>query len=103
MPESGEGVQKKAATRWTPKSFIERGQVGRPLTAQPVRWRCFLSPVASSHPAAQVGWKRARCAGPRTPHLGERKGGLAGVGVASAALPQPGHAGALFLTLCLLE
>ena len=67
--------------------------MGRPLTAQPVRWRCFLSPVASSRPAAQVGWRRARCAGPRMPHLGERKGGLAGVGVASAALPQPGHAG----------
>ena len=31
MPESGEGVQKEAATRWTPKSFIE-GTVGGGLS-----------------------------------------------------------------------
>ena len=57
-----------------PNLLFRGDSLGRPLTAQPVRWRCFLSPVASSRPAAQVGWRRARCVGPRMPHLGERKG-----------------------------
>ena len=39
-----------------PHLLLRGDSWGRPLTAQPVRWRCFLSPVASSRPAAQAGW-----------------------------------------------
>ena len=40
-----------------------------PLPAPLAGWRCFLSPAASSRLAAQVGWRRVRCAGPRKLHL----------------------------------
>lgn len=50
-----ERVQKEAATRWTPKSFIKGDSLGRPLTAQPVRWRCFLSPGWLHH-VRQLRW-----------------------------------------------
>ena len=60
--------------RQTPESFIGGhravGSWGRTLfTAQLVHWHCFLSPVASSHQAALVGWRRAQCAGPQMHHL----------------------------------
>ena len=51
-----------------PNLLLRGDSWGRPLTA-PDHWRCFLTPAASSRPAAQAGWRRARCAGPRVPHL----------------------------------
>lgn len=51
----------------TPKSFIGVG-----LQGEGPRWHCFPSPVAWSHGAAQMSWRRAQCTRPQMLHLPRR-------------------------------